>query len=211
MHDSPASSSHSIEDFVYEKMPPMARDPYLLDDEAKALYPMPKHIRLFKLHPGDFNDSLQGTLFVREHNEPYEALSYAGGATHPDSSSDTTLLRLLQPNHRVCSIQISISLASALRQLRLGHRVRDLWVDRLSINQEDQTEKSSQIAIMDKTYHNAERVCAWLDVENNASDKAMDLCHRLSRLQDFNQLVYEGSMLEWEALSFLMRRPWFSR
>lgn len=58
---------------------------------------------------------------------------------------------------RLCDTpwNVTSNLVSALRYLRNRKECLILWVDALSINQEDSREKSHQVGMMDQIYRNA--------------------------------------------------------
>src|SRR5437764_130431 len=88
----------------------------------------PKKIRLLKLHGGDGQD-INATLIVRNGQEKYEALSYTWG------TEKATSVIQIYAGEEIYKVNITPSLASALRQLRLAHGARLLWIDQLCINQ----------------------------------------------------------------------------
>jgi hypothetical protein len=116
--------------------------------QYEPLNPDNHEIRLVELVPGSFDDPLVIHLHtitippgIEIHKEgalsaieDYEALSYAWG------SGD---LRIVQVDDK--DMHIGSNLESALRHLRYLERKRVLWVDALSINQDDITEKSSRL------------------------------------------------------------------
>lgn len=188
------TTNADIRPYVYTSLPEPVHPGGLNEDEAfdshlsVAGERIPRPIRVFKLYPGAPDDSLQGSLWIRGKEEPYEALSYCWG---PSADNIYTVAPELTLHHEegVRVVQITPSLALALKHLRLDKEYRNLWVDALSINQRDQNEKSRQIAIMDKIYRNARQVCIWLGPGHDNSDKAIGLIRRLSRLHEFDRLI----------------------
>lgn len=181
--------------------------------------------RLLKLYPGQEDEALECNLLIRSLRphpnadgnkasqyrapEPYEALSYTWG----EAGDDELFVKILSKNepHRV---SVRPSLESALRQLRNPNEPKFFWVDALCINQEeeDQSEKNSQIPEMSQIYNNAETVCIWLGIHENDSDRAMKFIKQCLNLENLDKLVEDASYSrDWAALSTLMRRPWFSR
>ena len=86
----------------------------------------PKKIRLLKLHGGDGQD-INATLIVRNSQEKYEALSYTWG------TEKATSVIQIYAGEEIYKVNITPSLASALRQLRLLRGPRLLWIDQLCI------------------------------------------------------------------------------
>jgi Heterokaryon incompatibility protein (HET) len=77
---------------------------------------------------------------------PYSALSYAWGTLSP---SDATLYVGDDP------FKVTQSLYDVLQILVARHDVIRLWVDQISINQEDKTEKQEQVLLMSQTFSQA--------------------------------------------------------
>jgi hypothetical protein len=103
-----------------------------------------REIRLLKLLPGQLSDPVSCELqVVSLHDNPhYEPLSYTWG--------DPTISFLIYL-HTV-PINITINLATALRQLRKQKEPQILWVDALCINQMDNAERSHQVRLMTTIY-----------------------------------------------------------
>ncbi|KAK7995355.1 hypothetical protein PG990_014128 [Apiospora arundinis] len=90
----------------------------------------------------------------------YEALSYAWGGQKP--TRDITCNGML--------LRITENVEMALRRLRSSKgRQRILWIDALSINQQDEAEKSAQVSQMGLIYSQAKRVNIWLGRATTAS------------------------------------------
>ena len=185
-------------------------------------------VRLLRLHNAPWDAELEGNLVQRSlirrkqpkikrwggqtaevpFPEPYDALSYTWGP----EGEDRYIKILVQSE--VYTIHIRPNLYYALRQLRsLSDQPLYIWVDALSINQEDEDEKSSQIQRMYLIYNKAEQVRIWLGLESADSGEAIRFVQRcLLNLEDFDRLVQDTPTSDhWAALSTLMRRPWFNR
>jgi hypothetical protein len=91
-------------------------------------------------------------LGVSEPLPAYEALSYAWG--------DPNVLLPIILNSRVAHVTENLEIA--LRSLRSRDQERILWIDAISINQQDATEKSKQVLQMGQIYANAFKVLVWL-------------------------------------------------
>lgn len=85
---------------------------------------------------------------------PYEALSYVWGRDDP-STKVPILCNSVQ-------ILIGHNLAAALYRLRFQKYERVIWADALSINQENNEEKSHQVPMMGRIFQKARRVIVWL-------------------------------------------------
>ncbi|KIW03347.1 uncharacterized protein PV09_05556 [Verruconis gallopava] len=120
----------------------------------KKLAKEDSEIRLLHLHAGSWQDQLSSHL---EHvqlsqNTRYEALSYVWG----DLNSVCTILL------DDCEFEITKNLGAALRRLRKENEERVLWVDQLCINQVDEVEKSTQVALMPQIFKNCVEAVFWL-------------------------------------------------
>lgn len=101
----------------------------------------------------DIHCQLQHAAFDSEGTPPaYEALSYVWG----DPAVTAPVMVDGIP------LQVTVSLESALRRLRLADRPRVLWADAICINQQDSDEKPHQVPIMLHLYRNASMVLMWL-------------------------------------------------
>lgn len=107
-------------------------------------------------------------------------------------------------------IEVTPGLYSALLHF-CGPYPRVLWIDALSINQNDEAEKSQQVKRMAEIYNRADKVPIWLGPEEDDSDLAMGLIRKIS-VGNFDSFVKEKTRaVAWIALAKLMRRKWFSR
>jgi hypothetical protein len=127
-------------------------------------------IRLLELAPGvdstNQNQSqspLHCRLFwtpLRSPAVPFKALSYTWG-----TGGFTSTLRI---NGR--GFKITHSLEQALRHIQHPSEYVTLWVDQICINQQDNKEKSEQVALMSDIYQAAEETLVWLGpMESNSS------------------------------------------
>jgi len=115
----------------------------------------PDSTRVLILEPASSFDA-RIAISVKEvslHDNPrYEALSYSWdgqNATERISCQGRSLLVT-----RNCHL--------ALKWLRLPRKKRALWIDSISINQEDVLEKSAQVGFMHDIYAMASRTVVWL-------------------------------------------------
>lgn len=175
-----------------------------------------EYTRVLNLAPGGPSDSLSGTLSNMSVSNPlpFEALSYVWGR-NPSSETIT------------CDgkpIQITTSVAVALRHLRLATRYRAIWVDQVCINQKDLIERSQQVRHMNSIYQRASKVLVWLGEDPNGdSNKAFALIRSLAvisqdrlLLQQFQTKQLEGDLdwfppNYWVSLGELFKQPWFDR
>jgi hypothetical protein len=112
------------------------------------------------------------------------------------------------------------SLGLALRRFRLHNKSRKLWVDQISINQNDIPERNAQIKLMNDIYKNVTHVLAWLgeDVNENAK-KAFNLVMKLHQIvsdckhrEDLDEaqdkLLETSSSDTWKPLVEFFVLPW---
>ena len=169
-------------------------------------------IRILKLREGEPQTPLHCTLTTRPLKSTryptYEALSYHWGDGEPTEEITLNTKGKDFPD----PFMVRPNLASALRQLRYRDRPRYLWIDAICINQDDNSERNVQVALMDGVYKGASEVCVWLGEEGDHSDLALSFISRVVILDDFDRLVADRrTPHEWTALSDLMKREWFSR
>lgn len=183
--------------------------------------PSPDHIRILRLQGGDEKAPLVANLVsipFGEAKRSYEALSYVWG-----SEKATELLYC--NNEAVISVRPN--LASALRRLRPASGSRDLWIDYLCIDQENNEERGEQMRFMHEIYGCASRVLTWIGEKDETSDMVMDYISTLDpaisllefddwkrsfRVQNPTQHVLERDDEAWtKAVSNFLSRPWFRR
>jgi hypothetical protein len=172
--------------------------------------------RLLVLEPGNFGSDIKG--YIREFDlldaPQYYALSYVWGqepALHRIFIDNT--ITFIRPN-----------LFHAIQRIRASHKTRlRLWVDSISINQWNDTERNAQVRRMAQIYNKAAGVFVWLGEEDATSKLAMELVERIYRsLQEpLKDPDIFASPFSWDgawwkqyaftALSLLLERPWFRR
>ncbi|KAF2812494.1 uncharacterized protein BDZ99DRAFT_558523 [Mytilinidion resinicola] len=162
--------------------------------------------------------------------EPYyEALSYNWGTM---DDPEIAHVQDYQSNEEieVTVIRIGKSLAMAFRHLRHVDKVRTIWADAISINQQDVEERNAQVKRMADIYRLAYRVVAWTGKEDGDSKHALATLRYIG-----NQLIVTkagrlfsspGSKAPdlwrnachflyddrtWKALSHFIERIWFYR
>jgi hypothetical protein len=111
-------------------------------------------VRLLKLFPGSKTKTIQCELVQTPIDDvpEYEAISYVWGDPNirvPIQCNGTTL-------------DITVSLAEALRRFRLSDSTRLLWADAICINQSDNLERNHQVGLMRHIYSSAATVLIWL-------------------------------------------------
>jgi hypothetical protein len=87
--------------------------------------------------------------------------------------------------------KITSSLEQALRHLQHPSEYVILWVDQICINQQDNEEKSKQVALMGDIYQAAEETLVWLGVTESNSDLFMRVWREVGRLAEgFKMMDY---------------------
>ena len=87
-----------------------------------------------------------------------------------------------------------------------------LWIDSICVNQENPSEKSSQVRMMAKIYKHAKSVFVWLGREGEESNIGMNFIPRIPEQEQEGMLSVRGSdPNQWGAFVALMRREWFTR
>lgn len=129
--------------------------------------PLPgsNYLRTLVLLPGNHEDDIECSLKIQTYRRlkgKYAAISYVWG----DPNNTTTIIC------NGCRVQITKSLADALRQFRHPRTIRRLWADAICINQADFQEKAIQVGKMGEVFRNAMEVLVWLgnDTEGIAKD-----------------------------------------
>ncbi|KAK4129175.1 hypothetical protein N657DRAFT_639741 [Parathielavia appendiculata] len=128
----------------------------------------PQFIRVLELDPGGFADNIVGRLVPQAiDGESYEAVSYVWG--------DTRNRRDITINGTTLSVTANLHGALTAFRYRPGSAryrrgVRRLWADAVCINQEDLSERTSQVELMARIFANARRVLAWLGWEEGEED-----------------------------------------
>ena len=123
-------------------------------------------------------------------------------------------------------MEVTTSLHTALTYIRRPDSARLVWVDAICINQSDDDEKSSQVAIMRHIYSAAQSTLIWLGEEANGSSAAFQLIRDILRaaeldkvlgieirnLWDLNEDNWGLPLTTnpiWYDLFALIQRPWF--
>jgi hypothetical protein len=126
-------------------------------------------IRLVTIHPAEnITDSIKCSLETVDliaEKDKYDALSYSWGMD--DDSGDAFLLTLDDK-----PFPVTENLWDGLRRIRLCKDPVRIWIDAVCINQNDDPEKSVQVAMMADIYAGAHIVHVWLgEGEDAAEDK----------------------------------------
>lgn len=128
----------------------------------------------------------------------YEALSYVWGS--PVRSRSIILDGYMLP--------VTESLYTALLHLRSKQLERILWIDAMSINQNDDSEKSKQIPLMRMIYAQARRVVVWLGEAHDYGERALETTIACLGRKKVSEPVQGRVRVECEKL---LQRDWFRR
>ena len=116
-----------------------------------------------KLFPGDKGDKIKVSIEVvdlAEQHPPYEAVSYTWSTDHDQQE-------IVLNNQRHI---IRRNLYDCLRQLRSPSSPRLLWIDFLSISQNELREKSQQVQMIGHVFLEARCVLAWVGEHADGSE-----------------------------------------
>lgn len=169
-----------------------------------------RDIRVLYLAPGAPRDPIRcGLITLSLDTDPrYEALSYAWGAI---DSFDLIAVD-------GCPLRVRANLESALRHLRYEGRDRILWVDAICVNQEDEEERSRQVAQMAAIYSKAASTVIYLGGLDGDANRAFDALEMFAQDRHLPQLpiwrVDDPARVEWTGLIVIERIllfPWWRR
>ncbi|KAK2056004.1 heterokaryon incompatibility protein [Colletotrichum caudatum] len=139
-------------------------------------------IRILELDSSSSGSLLHGSFTnVRLGSEQaqYEAVSY----TWADASGDSTRCRPMFIGPFWDIVPITRNCENALQSVRISYSgpPRKIWIDSLCINQDDEKERSAQVALMPRVYADATSVLVYLGPASEDSDMAL---HAISRSRD---------------------------
>jgi hypothetical protein len=176
-------------------------EPYIYESFAVGTS-SPTQIRVLHLLPGLKDDGIRCSLrrVAISQRVPYEALSYTWGS--PD--------RCIRVECDGSYLLVTSTLQEALRTMRYPDKERTLWIDQLSINQEDVQERNSQVTIMHLVYKHATRTVVFLGaVEGTQQAKlVLSTWKLLSELRKASGSSVGDTMKEAQVL---FAHPWFRR
>ncbi|RFU30435.1 hypothetical protein B7463_g5926, partial [Scytalidium lignicola] len=186
--------------------------------ELYRFLPLDKYssnIRILKVHKANaFEDPLICDLQVEQlDSQPqYAALSYTWG--------DQPFDHHLECNKQ--SLNVTDSLDYAIRLFRQHFAGQKIWIDQICINQNDTTEKTSQISMMNKIYRKASHVLVYLGRFDSNSRMGVKLAQdvKIHSAEILRDLKREGGLPyyipsanhpSWESWRNLFYRLWWSR
>jgi hypothetical protein len=133
-----------------------------------------KSFRLLKLHPAsEVSSPIICTMFEERMDAPnlkYAALSYTWGSTQNKKEIILNGRSALVTQNLYLALHHIRHMTGLLKNLL---EPLSIWIDALSINQQDQTEKAVQIGYMFQIFAKAQWVVAWLGPEEDGSEVIM--------------------------------------
>jgi hypothetical protein len=170
-----------------------------------------RQIRLVVVDAGQAEDEIRCSLlpvYLGNDCPRYEALSYTWGPSH-------------SPRHIVLNgspFAITPNLYGALQRLRRNDASKVLWIDALSIDQSNISERGEQVSLMRIIYSCASNVIIWLGEESVSNRHAMDLLCSASEqldpqtwISDRLKTTFHSDNTEWKALLSLFKKDYWSR
>jgi hypothetical protein len=157
-----------------------------------------REIRLLVIQPSSASDTIiecsLEVISLDDHPE-YIALSYVWG--------HSAIVEEISING--VSLAVTTNLATVLRQLRANRSGEKsspikglpslLWADAICINQQNDSERSSQVQLMRDIYQTAVKVISWLGPEADRSTEAFLTLRAVA--QEIAHLPQVGNRFEW--------------
>lgn len=181
---------------------------YKRDPGMYAPFEWEDHFRLVSLRAGSGASPIEISLVMADVLDPPEfvALSYVVGREPADASINFRRDRWLS------QLYVTATLREAMQQLRLPDTDLLIWIDAISINQDDLEERARQVRMMGQIFRAALGVCIWLGSAADGGEEAMDFIHDILDFEVLEDLVTDDQHQEkWLLLAKLMSRPWFRR
>ncbi|KAJ4291664.1 hypothetical protein N0V90_009559 [Kalmusia sp. IMI 367209] len=127
---------------------------------------------------------------------PYKALSYVWYDTTPvyDPKVLKTLAKLAPDDASSPIGKLQESAFNAIWQMIDTENILTIWIDAVCINQEDNDERGSQVAMMASIYQNAEEIVAWLGPDSEMYGSGFQV---IDRLAGFGKDNFEERWFQW--------------
>jgi hypothetical protein len=179
-------------------MQPMPSGQSGLIQDASIVHSQPLHdrqIRVLVLQHGRGDDPLACQLRVvdvLDNNISFEAISYAWGS----QETPERILCTIGKGQGQVSLPLTRNAADALKAFRKPRGKRLLWIDSICISQTSQSEKSTQVGMMDSIFASATAVLIWLGREDGVrSPAAAALFKRWADWSRFATVMAKQEML----------------
>lgn len=191
-------------------------DPALTKYHHKPLS-SPRNFRTLCIEPGASGSRIRGSLHESRPGDgvQYLALSYVWG-------SPQIVAYVMVGDHYAL---VTENLHAALQHLRSEQEPLHIWIDQICINQQDQEERSQQVALMYEIFSKSHEVLIWLGQDTQPYEKGLEFIIKLlantsylnaqldddlvRRVIDFTNSLDPDEILP--SLSALYKNPWFSR
>jgi len=160
----------------------------------------------------------------------FEALSYVCGPTTPQDPSVEIIVAEDKEHSPESKIRVGCNLAVALQHLRYEDKPRRLWIDAISIDQQNAPERANQVRHISQVYRWAWRVIIWLGPATKSSRCAIStLAHIGNQLEiSSDHIRYRSPQATerdwfrstctpdfpkptWSAIEELFQREWWER
>jgi len=179
-----------------------------------APLPSSRHTRLLQLWPSDsLEQPIDCDIITTCIDEPckYRALSYAWGEIQQDGSHLNATIYCDDKPMRVTQ-HLNMALKRIRASTRTWYRKLPIWIDAVSIAQDDPREKAQQVRVISEIFGKCRHLTIWLG-ELGTQDED-DLCRRVAA--KFNQWEDEGIEVELDSseqafLETVLERSWFQR
>ncbi|KAF8851511.1 hypothetical protein BDZ45DRAFT_601373, partial [Acephala macrosclerotiorum] len=103
----------------------------------------------------------------------YDVLSYVWGES-------TRAKTIMVDDHK---LGVTSNLLAALVRLRSGIMTAYIWIDAISINQDDYVERNHEVLKMGQIYNSASRVIIWLGPGGNDNEEAFETVNSIATLR----------------------------
>jgi len=192
---------HATENYTRQELVVMADEAtkqfYInLPIAAKSRYIRLLHVQAPSLTAGTTGGPIHCTITVVDLDaEPhYAALSYVWGSTAPN------------PDVIFCNdvpFRVTSNCYKALIHLRAIYGAFTIWIDAISLNQQDNLEKAHQTGLMGDIYSGAETTYVWLGEGSASTDRVMKYLSRCGFLE-----YYFAAGDDFENSELTNPRPW---
>ena len=176
--------------------------------------PSQRHTRLVQLCPSDsFDKPIECSIITTTIDEPckYRALSYAWGDIQQDGSHLSATIHCDGKPMRVTQ-HLNMALKRIRASTKTWYRKLPVWVDAISIAQDDPEEKAQQVLMISKIFGKCRHLTIWLGELGTREEDG--LCCRMAT--KYQQWEDEGTEVELDTseqafLSTVLERSWFQR
>jgi len=180
----------------------------LLSGSIRLLRLLPHKDKTAHIHCELFHYPLIGS---NTETHLYDAISYVWGGP----AKTRSIFIREQDATSEHSLPVTKNLHEVLTRLRNPYLERIIWIDAVCINQVDDREKEQQIRLMVEIYGQANNVFVRLGEAADDSDRALQSIliagEDLDKPEDvLNENIFEQAS-NHQAITELLRRPWFQR